>query len=94
MKDKIKEDIFANTVIYIPLEEGKMVPLKLQISNGSIALLAQPGSGEMGEKEALDLMETLAQKLREQKISFGEMERKYQEGKKIDMVVIATFPRQ
>lgn len=85
----MKGGIFQNTVIFIPVNKTKLVPLRFQFSEGSLAFIAEPNKGEMAEEEALDLIESFHQYLNNKKIPHRSMIRNTEAGERIDMVVIS-----
>ncbi len=83
----MRKGVFQNTVVFVPVSKGGLIPLRLQFSKKALAVRAVE-KGEMGTREALDLIESFHQYLDKVRIPHRSMARKTNEGRRIDMVVI------
>ena len=79
---------FNNIVVFVLTDKTKMVPLRLQFFDDRLVVLAKPYNGEMGEREALELINSLDKHLNVLRVSHTAMSRKTEGGRRLDAVSI------
>jgi len=80
--------VFQNTVIFLPVDREKLVPLRFQFLKKTLTVRAVEKE-EGSEEESLGLVESFHQYLEKLRIPHRSMTRKTREGKRIDIVVIS-----
>lgn len=88
MKVKIKKEELNEVVLMT--SDPLLVPIRLQIVNGSVALICEAEKGAAEEIPSIKVMERIATVLSHQKIAHRKLTRSCAGDEHIDMVVIST----